>query len=212
MRLIIFDYDDTLFPSSFITEQDLCNTPIHSPDFYHHKSAFEEVESAAIFMLSTAISIGDLVVIVTNGKLDWIRYSMNMFYRNFNEFVRKNGTPIISAQDIFHLKTPNPAMWKICCFRQLVASLSSIDKSPTILVSVGDGSHESVACEVSAREAGIPFRNINLVDSPSPNQISQQLQILGQTFLTMVNPTDDLVNKYDATVVTNGRIEFRGKS
>lgn len=113
MRVIILDYDDTLFPSSHVAQHNLYQTPLNSTSFAHHRDAFLQLEVAAIALLTKAIAIGDLVVIVTNGKLDWIKYSMKMFYHQFFDFVRKNETPIVSAQDIFVQSTPHPVMWKV---------------------------------------------------------------------------------------------------
>jgi hypothetical protein len=209
MRVIIFDYDDTLFPSSYIGEHDLYHTPIHSQEFVHHREKFQELETSAICTLTKAMAVGDLVVIVTNGKLDWIRYSMKMFYHRFFDFVRKNETPIVSAQDIFSSSNPHPVMWKVNCFRQLLGSLQSTNNIPTQLISIGDGSHEAVACEVSAREFNIPFRNVNFLETPSPKQLTQQLYLLGQEFSDIVSFQNSVeINTFNSAVVCGGFIEF----
>lgn len=208
MKVIIFDYDDTLFPTTYVSEQDLYNTSVQCPEFVHHRDVFQELETAAICMLSKAMSVGDLVVIVTNGRLDWIRYSMKMFYHRFFEFVCKNETPIVSAQDIFGASNSYPVMWKVNCFRQLLGSLCSTNNSPTQLISVGDGTHEAIACEISAREFNIPFRNVNFLDTPSPKQMTQQLYLLGQELMAIIGDCSTGRTSYNAAVVCGGFIEF----
>jgi hypothetical protein len=207
MRVIILDYDDTLFPSSHVAQHNLYQTPINSTAFVHHRESFHELETAAISLLTKAIAVGDFIVIVTNGKLDWIRYSMKMFYHRFYDFVRKNETPIVSAQDIFASNNPHPLMWKVNCFRQLLGTLQATDNIPTMLISVGDGSHEAIACEVSARDYGICHRNVNFLDTPSPKQMTQQLHLLVQELPSVI---DHKVVKTDfnASVVSGGCIEF----
>jgi hypothetical protein len=207
MRVLIFDYDDTLFPSSHIAQHELYNSDINSMEFAHHREAFLELESAAIAVLTKAISVGDLVVIVTNGKLDWIKYSMKMFYHRFFEFVRKHDTPIVSAQDIFSSRNPHPTMWKVHCFQHLLASLFSTNNAPTLLISVGDGAHEAIACEVAAKGVGISYRNVILLETPSPKQMAHQLYILVQELNSVIDHQADKVD-FTATVVSGGNIEY----
>ena len=211
MRVIIFDYDDTLFPSSHVAQHELYKTPVDSPRFVHHKDFFHELETAAICLLTKAIAVGDLVVIVTNAKLDWVRYSMSKFYHRLYDFVRKHETPVVSAQDIFSQKTPHPVMWKVGCFRQLLGSLRLTGNNPTMLVSIGDGTHEAIACEVTAREFGIHHRSVNFLDTPSPKQMTQQLYLLSQQLHSIVDE-NVLKSEFNAVVVSGGCIELHAGS
>lgn len=211
MRVIILDYDDTLFPSTHIAQHDLYHLSIHSDGFIHHREVFLELETAAISMLAKAVAVGDLVVIVTNAKLDWVRYSMKMYYHRFFEFLRQHDTPIVSAQDIFSCINPHPATWKVSCFRQLVVSLKSTGNAPSVLVSVGDGAHEAIACELAALEVGIPYRNVKLLATPSPKQMTQQLQQLTREIGDVVEHKDfkEVNVDFIATVVSSGCISFQ---
>jgi hypothetical protein len=207
MRVIIFDYDDTLFPTSYISRHELYNTHVNSIEFQHHREAFLELENAAICMLAEAVSVGDLVVIVTNGKLDWIKYSMKMFYHRLFEFVRKSDTPIVSAQDIFAVYSPHPTMWKMYCFKHLLTSLASTNMKPSILISVGDGEHEALACESAARGADIPYRNVIFLETPSPRHMTKQLNILIRELKDVIGHHAVTVD-FKATVTSGGNIEF----
>lgn len=208
MRVIIFDYDDTLFPSTHIARNNLYDAHVNSTAFMHHRECVQDLEAAAITMLAEAIALGDLIVIVTNGKLDWIKYSMKMYYQRFFEFVRQHDTPIVSAQDIFSPHSPHPMMWKITCFQQLLASLKSTNNSPSQLISVGDGAHEAIACEVAAQGIDIPYRNVILLDTPSPRQMTTQLSLLAQELHGVITHHAFKVD-FNAAVVSGGNIEFR---
>ena len=97
-----------------------------------------------------------------------------------------------------------------------------------MLISVGDGSHEAIACEVAAKEFGIGHRNVNLLDTPSPKQMTQQLhllvQLLPRVLLTAASPDDqqqraqvksNIIQATDftaAVIVPDGRIEFQTAS
>lgn len=176
-------------------------------EFQRHREAFLDLENAAMSMLTEAIAVGDLVVIVTNGKLDWIKHSMKMFYRRLFEFVRKNDTPIVSAQDIFATYSPHPTMWKMYCFKHLLASLASTNMTPSVLISVGDGEHEMIACESAAQGVGIPYRNVIFLETPSLMQMTKQLNLLARELKGVISH-EDVAVEYIATVTSGGNIEF----
>ena len=99
-------------------------------------------------------------------------------------------------------------MWKVNCFRHLLASLKSTSNAPSQLISVGDGSHEAIACEVAAHDAEIPYRNVILLDTPSPKQITAQLNLLAQELQGVISHSGCNVD-FNAAVVSGGSIEFQ---
>lgn len=63
---------------------------------------------------------------------------------------------------------------------------------PQLLLSIGDGIHERIACTDVAREFGMIYRSIKLLELPTPKDISSQLKLLVKKFSMLVELDVDL--------------------
>jgi hypothetical protein len=74
--LIIFDWDDTLLPTTFLTQGGTYNENIILTD--SDQKEFEKLEKTALNLLNIAISKGD-VYIITNAGLGWVEFSSKKY-------------------------------------------------------------------------------------------------------------------------------------
>lgn len=137
----------------------------------------KELERASISTLEVAQSIGK-VVIVTNAKMEWVRFSMVTFLHGLYEFVVEEKIPILSAQDVFGSDCSNPVLWKISTFRHLLLSCEDL---PRNLISVGDGMHERIAYNAACNEFGVPGIHIRFKANPTLQELTLQLNCLRTT-------------------------------
>ena len=84
--LIIFDWDDTLLPTTFLTSNGgpLEDIKLSDSDFQRMK----EIENHVYLILKESIEKGD-VYIITNAGENWVQFSSSIFYPNISELLKK---------------------------------------------------------------------------------------------------------------------------
>lgn len=84
-NLVIFDWDDTLFPTSAFM-------PRCQDDLYRirkkHKEIFEKLDDTVVDLMSSAIAEHNHVAIVTNARLTWVYYSSLLLLPKTAELLR----------------------------------------------------------------------------------------------------------------------------
>lgn len=109
-NLIIIDWDDTLFPTSWILKN---NINIITKNYLNNENIVKLIEKLDIVLyklLELMISIGT-VIIITNATTSWIKQCCSILSKS-NEIIKKN-IDIISANDNYSKKYPlNISMWK----------------------------------------------------------------------------------------------------
>jgi len=109
--MIIFDWDDTILPSSFVDRAQADNIN-ELPQQYH--CLFREIEICTEKCLAAAAKHGE-VVIITNSDEGWVNYSAERYLPNLIP-VLKNYR-VISARTRYEKFYPNqPLCWKAAAF------------------------------------------------------------------------------------------------
>eukprot|EP01066_Platyproteum_vivax_P014091 Platyproteum_vivax@DN6338_c0_g1_i1.p1 len=134
--LVIFDWDDTLMPTSWITSKptsDLTSEEVETVD---------KLCTKALNALSAACRMGT-VVIVTNSHPQWIELSCSLFMPALWTLVRN--IPCVSAKQLFG-KEGTPYEWKSQAFKEVVAQFNvKTGCRLTNIISVGDSHQERAA-------------------------------------------------------------------
>jgi hypothetical protein len=117
--LIIFDWDDTLFPTSFLarngyfSEQNIYST--EKDEKFIKK--IEKLEQSVIDLINISLTKGE-VYIITNAVIGWVEYTSKQFFPNFYKILDK--IKIISARGEWENTFPNNIQeWKIQTFSNL---------------------------------------------------------------------------------------------
>lgn len=77
--VIVFDWDDTLCPSTWISDQHPAVTYFRQPpNVPRFTKPLKELEAAVILLLECAMRLGK-VIIITNAKQDWVKMSCTNF-------------------------------------------------------------------------------------------------------------------------------------
>ena len=181
--LIIYDWDDTILPTSWLRSlgylsnniADMVGTP---PPILpsHVASMMRMIEEAAISNLSAAGKRGR-VVIVTNSSVLWVPFTAKRFFPRLSQVV-ENGFEVYSARPAQaenagpnYVYLPSMAVtWKTDKFRDLVGST----QFPTC-VSIGDGFAErcAVLAIASSRMSG---KAVRYPLQPSGSALLEQLR------------------------------------
>ncbi|KAJ8905357.1 hypothetical protein NDN08_001864 [Rhodosorus marinus] len=178
--LIVFDWDDTLLPSTFLTYGCGLRVSDDVPVPEDVGGRIDPVAEAAVEALSIAMQHGD-VVIVTNAEHGWVEMSSDKFLPRINHFIRENGITVVSARSAFEEEIPDsPVDWKIGTFSQQVQS--SDRKSYDNLVVIGDDECERLAGHAMSRIAPcLSIKTVKFVRKPEPSQLARQLGLLAQS-------------------------------
>merc|ERR1719352_443896 len=122
--LIIFDWDDTLFPTSWLMDkkgfrEDADNKLGLLSLSPSDRDLLEAVAERARRSLQMANSIGH-VVIVTNAEQGWVELSCAKFMPSLQETLAD--VPIFSARSTYEASCMSSSQWKCRSFRDLVDS------------------------------------------------------------------------------------------
>ena len=84
--LIIFDWDDTLLPTSFLTPNGSFTEDIHLSQSDTDK--INEIEKNVNIILKESIEKGN-VYIITNAGVNWVQFSVSIFYTSVSNLLKK---------------------------------------------------------------------------------------------------------------------------
>lgn len=191
----VFDYDDTILPSTWISRQGL-RLDSGSHPTPEQMAALGEVAEIAGKTLKLARQHGT-VIFITNAERGWIELSCQKFLPTLAPMLEN--IRLISARTSYEgPSAPSPLDWKVRAFEDQLARHFGDDKlaDPSErknVFSVGDGIHEREA--LLASTAGLPSclaKSLKFVDRPAISQVIKQHELISGAFENLVNHTDHL--------------------
>lgn len=184
--LVIFDWDDTLFPTTWTVK----NNINLSDDTTHHKYIvyFSKLDMLLYKLLSECLRSGS-VFIVTNAVKRWVSVSSSILPNT--QKIINNNIQIISARDEYQEKYPNNIeLWKRMTFQDLVSKY--FNKYPfQHIISVGDAEHEFNALTDLYNESSITrhrlLKTVRFIREPSFDALIDQLEVLDNCINKVLN-------------------------
>ena len=185
--LIIFDWDDTLLPTTFLTQGGTYNENIILTD--SDQKEFKKIEKAALNLLSIAISKGD-VYIITNAGLGWVEFSSKKYYPKIYKILPK--IKIISARYEWEKRFPNDTKkWKIQTFLSLQKELDT--KLVTNIICLGDSLYEIEAGRILANCFSEVFvKTVKFKEGPKLEELNKQLMLVNNQFSSILSAVKSL--------------------
>lgn len=168
--LIVFDYDDTLLCSSFISESKLTLSSTQFSIQYLWPE-LDKLSKSIIHILSEAQKYGE-VIIVTNADDWWIQLSAQKFIPEIIPIL--NTVKIYSARHMYETVYPDDYyMWKYQTIKTIVKSKNGINN----IVSFGDSLAERDSVINIGKESLECFsKSVKFLDKSSLNQLHKQLE------------------------------------
>ena len=175
--LIIFDWDDTLFPTTWtvLNNINIGDQNTHSKYIVY----FSKLDMLLYKLLSECLRFGT-IIIVTNAVLKWISIASSIL-PNTQKLLNKN-IQIVSARDEYQEKYPDrPDIWKKMVFQDLVSKY--FNKYPfQHIISVGDAEHEFNALTDLYNESSITknrlLKTVRFIREPSFDALIDELEVL----------------------------------
>lgn len=182
--LLIFDWDDTLLPTSWLQQRGLHfgEANLNGEDKNHLARLAESVRST----LRQALQFGE-VVIVTNAEQGWVEMTCAEFMPSLVNLLQE--VRVISARTEFEKMGRAVSDWKHLAFAKEIERFygSKGASHQRNVVSLGDSLHELAALKsVAASVPNCLGKSIKLFDSPSIEQLIEQHGLLGECLLDVV--------------------------
>ena len=185
--IIIFDWDDTLLPTSFLTPGGVFDENIKIPAIENDK--LSKLEQTVLKLLTEAVEKGS-VYIITNAGNGWVEYSANKFYPSIMPVLEK--IKIISARGLYEKMYPgNSRQWKIEAFLNIQKHLNL--KLVTNIICVGDSLFEMEAGRILASKFTEAFiKTIKFREAPKLDELLKQLKLVCIQFGTIYSSIKNL--------------------
>lgn len=175
--IIIFDWDDTLLPTSYLSQECAFDDDKQLSEKVLGK--LKNLEYYVYNILYKAISKGD-VYIITNACGGWVEYTANKFYPSIKKLLSK--IKIISARGHFEKLYPeNTLLWKIQAFLIVLKNVNV--KLITNIICLGDSSYEMEAGKILASKFYKSFiKTIKFKEVPKLDQLYKQIKLVTKQF------------------------------
>ena len=185
--IIIFDWDDTLLPTSFLTPGGVFDENIKISSVDNEKLL--KMEQAALKLLTDAIEKGK-VYIITNAGKGWVEYSAKKFYPSVLPVLEK--IKIISARGMYEKIFPgNSRQWKIEAFLNIQKNVNM--KLVTNIICIGDSLFEMEAGRILASKFTEAFiKTIKFREAPKLDELLKQLKLVCVQFGTIYSSVKNL--------------------
>ena len=175
--IIIFDWDDTLLCTSYLTKNGLFddNNQLSLKD----KEKISKLEISVYNLLSIALEKGD-VFIITNANLGWVEYSAEKYYPSILSLLKN--VKIISAREEYEYYFPDdPRMWKIQSFLNMQRMLNL--NLVTNIICLGDSFIEIEAGKILASKFNQAYiKTVKFREFPKPDELNKQLNLVLNQF------------------------------
>ena len=186
-NLIIFDWDDTLLPTSFLAPRGIFEDKNELTE--KEQSKINKLENSVKKLLELALSKSD-VYIITNAGEGWVQFSAEKYYPSINDILKK--IEVISARERFEKKYPEQSnKWKIEAFLYLKKRLN--DDLITNIICVGDSVFEMEAGRILASNfIHAVIKTIKFREKPKPEELNKQLNLVLNQFNSIFSSSKNL--------------------
>ena len=185
--IIIFDWDDTLLPTSFLISRGIFNSYLELTKF--EKKRLSDLEDLVDKLLTLSVDKGD-VYIITNADKGWVEYSSKLVYPSISNILQK--VKIISAKSKYQEKYPGDSRsWKINAFVNLTNDLDV--KKITNIICSGDSVFEIEAGKILASKFTQAFiKTIKFKEKPQLDEVFKQVMLVTLQFNTIHSAVKNL--------------------
>jgi hypothetical protein len=175
--LIILDWDDTLFPTSWINKNDIDIVNINKISYVKY---FEKIDSSLVDLFNNLINLGD-VLIITNALLNWINISSKILPNSYNLFKNNKNIKFISARGQYSSVTNNINDWKKLAFINELKKKTKYKKINNI-ISIGDAEYEyNALINLHYDDKDRLLKSVKFIKYPDNYNIYEQINILNNS-------------------------------
>lgn len=196
-NITIFDFDDTLFPSSFLQIKKIVDKDLNWPRFPENKiisylGMFTILDQEIVSLLKKAQNAGQ-VFIVTGATLDWVKIGTSIILPRTYSFIfsltnnQKNNIQVYSVPDYFDNDSCScTEFWcsssqkcdKGTLIHEIIKSRSNLN-----LIAIGDRDSDRTAISESIQNFSKSWvKSIKFLEQPDLNQLIKEIQIVSSVY------------------------------
>lgn len=195
--VIIFDWDDTLLCSSYLSGKGYrLDTESISKDV---QMQLRELEASVITVLNLAMTYGT-VHVITNAETGWVQLSAQKYIPGVVPLLSK--VTVLSARSTYEGMFPDcPLKWKFYAFQEKLANVFAETNTEKNIISFGDSHVEREAVRAVTR--GLPntkTKSVKFAERPSMEQLRRQIELVTNCFQYIHNHEGDLDLQLTVTV------------
>jgi len=172
--LIILDWDDTLFPTSWVVKNNI--NLADAQNRWKYVPLFSELDSTLYSLLQKLRKYGK-VIIITNAMPGWISDSVSVLPKTSQVI---GSVKVLSARQLFQSEFNDMMEWKKQTFKRAISKEISDNKVLNI-ISIGDAEYEYRALidlyNWNKKNKKI-LKSIKLIHNPTHNTLMDQLVVL----------------------------------
>ncbi len=171
--LVILDWDNTLFPSTWTTTNLINLTNVNNVSKYN--KIYAELDDL-LYILLSVIMEHSKVIIITNALPTWVSISSKVLPKTQKLL---KSIRVVSARKEYQNITSDNTEWKIHAFNNEVKKELQLSKIQNI-ISVGDASYEYNALinlYTDKRKKRI-LKSMKFMENPSFSKLKEQLAVL----------------------------------
>jgi hypothetical protein len=180
--LIILDWDDTLFPTTWVTTNDINIRNINNTQ-KSISSYFQQVDIELENLLKLLLKCGH-VAIITNAMLNWINISSNILPRTSKILANGDGSfdiEVISARGSYQSISKDPMDWKKLAFEEILKNNKF--RKVNNIISVGDAEYEYKALINLYDDCKNPknyklLKSVKFVKYPTNHVLLDQIRVM----------------------------------
>jgi hypothetical protein len=187
--LIILDWDDTLFPTTWLHKN---NINIFNNKKVLYDKFFKHLDLLLHKLFIKMIKYGT-VIIITNALLNWIDITLTLL-PNLEQLIKNKQIQIISARGEYSHVTKDPEIWKKIAFKNEVNKILE-KKNINNIISMGDAEYEYYALINLYQNNEIDFKllkSIKFIRYPSIIQIYKQIELSTQFIFEVCKEPEQL--------------------
>ncbi len=176
--IIIYDWDDTLFATTYLMEKGYLNdeNEICETDYL----LMAKLEFCVLRLLTTSINTKSDIYIISNSSIEWIESLINRYFPSIEKIIDK--IKIISAREQYEAEYPSDSnLWKKKAFLSLKQQYDT--NSPINIVNLGDSLADIDAGGLLMKQFKDSYlKSIKLRESPSITDLIKQLTLTTNQF------------------------------
>jgi len=185
--VIVFDWDDTLLPSSYLSSKGYrIDAPVTCPDT---DKQLRDHAKSVVSVLTLAMKYGR-VQVITNAEAGWVQLSASTFLPEVLPLLKK--LSIVSARTSYEKLYPDsPLKWKFCAFQdRMQQNRQFLYRN---VISFGDSHVEREAVRAVTRGlTGVKTKSVKFAERPSMEQLRRQIELVTNCFQYIFSHDGDL--------------------
>ncbi len=176
--LIILDWDDTLFPTSWVNKN---NINIININKLGYQRFFEKIDISLNKLFSNLVNLGD-ILIITNALLNWIDISSKILPLSYNLFKNNKNIKFVSARGEYSSLTDDINNWKKLAFINEL-NKKTHQKNINNIISIGDAEYEYFALInlYNKNNNNRLLKAVKFIKYPDNYNIYEQINILNNS-------------------------------